>query len=154
MLFRTGTFPSIPFHSTSLKDTACPELFELFQHLAHVAVEIGRNRLLLGVRQEVEALAEVAVDDRLYGRVVAAVVEVVAADEGCAKRANVLHVSNSNVDFFLLTISKVLINSTSSLEMNGISAPTAPEMVVYTITSRLPGATDTLLSEVTTDPTL
>lgn len=44
-----------------------------------------------------------------------------------------------------LTISSVCIKSMSSIEMNGINAPTAPEIVVYTSTSRPPSARGTFV---------
>jgi len=45
-----------------------------------------------------------------------------------------------------LTISNVVMNSTSSIEMNGMRHPTAPEIVVYTNTSFPPDTIDTFVN--------
>jgi hypothetical protein len=53
-------------------------------------VQVGRDRLLLRVWEEVEALTQVAVHHRLDGGIVPAVGEVVTPDERRVERADVL----------------------------------------------------------------
>ena len=43
------------------------------------------------------------------------------------------------------TISRVVMNSTSSIDAKGTSAPTAPDIVVYTNTSLPPATSDILV---------
>ena len=118
---------------SSLECATRPHLLQLLQYVSHALIEVRSYTLLFRVRQGVECLAEVSIDHGFDRSIVASVREMVAANQGDVLGSHVLRCVSVRARYESqnrLTISKVDMKSTSSIDTNGIRAPTAPEMVV------------------------
>ena len=77
-------------YAQHLESAARPHLLQLFQHLSHRPVHLGRQGLLLGIWQQAKRLAQIPVNHLLDGRVIASVGEVISTAERGVVAANVL----------------------------------------------------------------
>lgn len=63
-----------------LKCTARPHLLKLLQNITHAPIQIGRDRLLLRVRQETKALTQIPINNAFDRNIVTPVSNVVSAN--------------------------------------------------------------------------